>query len=279
MSYKNLQYAAGTNKAQTLDLYVPQSDKPLPVVVWIHGGAWSSGSKDMCASLALVGMGYAAASVEYRLSQEAKFPAQINDCKAAIRFLRANAAKYNIDPNRIGVWGASAGGHLVALLGTSAGVKDLEGDGPNQEVSSEVQAVCDWFGPTDLLAMSKFPSNIKHDAADSPESRLFGRSIQEIRERVKAANPIEYVQKGKTYPPFLIMHGDRDALVPLNQSQLLHDALKKADADVEFIVVKGAGHGQFSDAASKRAVIDFFDKKLKNAPASRPTSATTSNKS
>ncbi len=137
-----------------LDLYLPpKADAPTPLVIWIHGGGWEAGNKDNPPGLGLLKKGYALASINYRLSQEAKFPAQIEDCKAAIRFLRANAKKYNLDPDHFGVWGASAGGHLVALLGTTGGVKELEGDGPNKEESSAVQAVVDWFGPTDMLQM------------------------------------------------------------------------------------------------------------------------------
>ena len=151
----NLEYVPGGHERQRLDLYVPaEADAPLPVIVWIHGGAWLGGSKEMgVPALPFVGKGYAVASINYRLSQHAVFPAQIEDCKAAIRWLRANARTYNLNAGRIGVWGASAGGHLVALLGTSGGVEDFDGKGGNADRSSRVQAVVDFFGPTDFLQM------------------------------------------------------------------------------------------------------------------------------
>ena len=137
-----------------LDLYLPEKVKGrLPVVVWIHGGAWMEGSKDDCPAVPFAAEGCAVASINYRLSQHAIFPAQIQDCKAAIRWLRANADKYHLDPDHIGVWGASAGGHLVALLGTTAAVKEFEGRGGNLDQSSRVQCVLDWYGPSELTMM------------------------------------------------------------------------------------------------------------------------------
>src|SRR5205085_12369694 len=138
-----------------LDLYVPEKvQKPLPLLIWIHGGAWMSGSKDSPSpALQFTAKGYAVAQVGYRLSQDAKFPAQIHDCKAAVRWLRANAQKYNLDPNKFAAWGASAGGHLVALLGTTGAAAELEGHVSDLKESSRVQAVVDWCGPTDFLEM------------------------------------------------------------------------------------------------------------------------------
>lgn len=266
---RDIEYAKVGAKSLLLDLYTPPSPKgPLPLIVWIHGGAWEGGDKRDCPAMRLLSQGYAVSSINYRLSGEAIFPAQVEDCKGAIRFLRASAAKYNLDPNRIGVWGASAGGHLVALLGTSGNVKDLEGKvGGNVEFSSRVQCVVDYFGPTDFLQMSKFPSTIKHDEAGSPESRLVGGAIQENKDKVAKANPITYVTKDA--PPFLIMHGDMDPLVPTNQSELLNDALKKAKVDVTFFVVKGAKHG-FRGPELDKMVDDFLAKHLKAGAASQP---------
>jgi acetyl esterase/lipase len=261
---RDLAYVPDGHERQKLDIYLPEqnnSDGPLPLIVWIHGGAWLSGNKENCPSARFLRHGYAAASINYRLSQHAIFPAQIEDCKAAIRYLRANAEKYNIDPNRIGVWGASAGGHLVTLLGTSGDVKEFD-KGPNLHVSSRVQAVCDFFGPTDLTKMSAFESSMNHDAADSPESKLVGGPVQENKEACKRANPITYVSKDD--PPFLICHGDKDMLVPHNQSVLLNDALKNAGVNVKFHTVKGGGHG-FRDPEVDRMVQEFFDKHLKKS--------------
>lgn len=247
--------------AQKLDLYLPeQAQAPLPLIIWVHGGAWLGGDKAQCPALVATRNGYAVASLNYRLSQEAKFPAQIEDCKGAVRFLRAHAREYNLDAQRFGAWGSSAGGHLVALLGTSGDVKELEGKvGDNEEFSSRVQAVCDWFGPTDFLKIGDFPSNLKHNEPDSPESRLIGGPILENREKAIRANPITYLTKDD--PPFLIMHGDKDMTVPLNQSELLRDALQNAKMDVQYQVIEGAGHG-FGGPQILQTVRAFFDKHL-----------------
>lgn len=264
---RDLEYAKPGGKPQLLDLFVPEkADGPLPLIVWIHGGAWLGGSKNGTPAMGQLRRGYAVASINYRLSQEAIFPAQIHDCKAAIRWLRAHAKEYNLDPKRIGVWGSSAGGHLVALVGTSGDVKELEGDEGNLDQSSRAQAVCDWFGPTDFCQMAAHAlpdSKLDHDAAGSPESKLIGGPIQENKDKVAKANPITYVSKDD--PPFLIMHGDKDPLVPHHQSELLNDALKKAGVAVTFKTVEGAGHG-FGGPDVMKTVEEFFDKHLK-APA------------
>jgi acetyl esterase/lipase len=261
---RDLAYVKDGHERQRLDLYLPaKAAGPLPVVVWVHGGAWLAGGKDRCPAVPLVGKGYAVASVNYRLSQHARFPAQIEDCKAAVRWLRAHAREYNLDAEHIGVWGASAGGHLVALLGTTGGVKELEGKGGNLDRSSRVQAVVDLFGPTDFLRMGG-----GHDKPDSPESRLIGGAIQQNKDKAARANPITYVKKDA--PPFLILHGDRDRTVPLGQSELLAEALRKAGVEVTFRPIEGAGHGgrEFDSPANRKLIEDFFDKHLrKRGPA------------
>ncbi len=258
---RDLAYAK-ESPAQKLDLYLPEkAEAPLPLIIWVHGGAWLGGDKAQCPALGATRNGYAVASINYRLSQEAIFPAQIEDCKGAIRFLRAHAKEYNLDDKRFGVWGSSAGGHLVALLGTSGDVQDLEGKvGGNEDFSSRVQAVCDWFGPTDFMKIGDFPSNLKHNAPESPESKLIGGAILENKEKVARANPITYLTKDD--PPFLIMHGDKDMTVPLNQSELLRDALQNAKMDVQYQVIEGAGHG-FGGPQIIQTVRAFFDKHLK----------------
>jgi len=259
---RDIEYVPSGGKSRSLDIYVPEkAEGKLPLIVWIHGGAWKGGDKGNCPAMRFLSKGYVVASINYRLSQEAVFPAQIEDCKAAIRWLRANADKYHIDPNCIGVWGSSAGGHLVALLGTSGDVKELEGKEGNLDRSSRVQAVCDFFGPTDFTKMSAFPTKMEHDAANSPESQLIGGPIQENKDKAARADPITYVTKDD--PPFLIMHGDKDPLVPHNQSELLHEALKKAGVDVTFHTVPGAGHG-FGGREVDEKVNAFFDRVLKN---------------
>lgn len=258
---RDLEYIPGGHKRNKLDLYLPEQAKaynPLPLIIWIHGGAWLEGSKDDCPATRFLGKGYAVASINYRLSQHAIFPTQIEDCKAAVRWLRANSDKYGIDAARIGVWGSSAGGHLAALLGTAGDVKEFD-KGENLNCSSRVQVVCDFFGPTDFTKMSQFPGEMDHDAPDSPESELIGGAIQQNKEKAQRANPITYVTKDD--PPFLIVHGDKDPLVPHSQSQFLYEALKKAGVKVRFHTVKGAGHG-FDNSQVDKMVDDFFNRHL-----------------
>jgi acetyl esterase/lipase len=268
--HADLPYADTDNPRQRLDLLVPKakSDKPLPVVAFVHGGAWQAGDKQQGRQqvLPLVASGeYAVVSLGYRLSDEAQWPSQIHDCKAAIRWIKANAEKYNLDPDKIGVWGPSAGGHLVAVLGTSAGVEAMDGElGPHTDQSTDVACVVDYFGPTDFLAMSK-PSKtgaaLDHNASMSPESRLIGGAIQENKEKVAAANPITYVTSND--PPFLIVHGSADPVVPFNQSQLLRDALSGANVTNTLITVEGGGHGQGFPPKTLEITRRFFDHHLR----------------
>jgi acetyl esterase/lipase len=266
-SFKDLEYGRADDRAMRLDLYLPEkADKPSPLIVWIHGGAWMAGSKDNPSpALRFLKDGYAVAQVGYRLSQDAKFPAQIQDCKAAVRWLRANADKYHVDSNKFIAWGASAGGHLVALLGVTGGVAELEGTVNELKQSSRVQAVIDWFGPTDFLHIGEPESDLKHNAPDSPEAKLIGGSILENKNKAANASPITYVSKGA--PPFLIMHGDKDRTVPFNQSERLYEALKKAGVDATFIPMKGAGHG-FGGPDAITPVQDFLKRCFKSVPES-----------
>jgi acetyl esterase/lipase len=258
---RDVEYGKGGERALKLHILRPkeQPKAAMPVVVWIHGGGWEKGNKDSGIALLapFADRGYFCASVEYRLSAEAIFPAQIEDCKCAIRFLRSKAKEYNLNPERIGVWGGSAGGHLVALLGLTPDAKELEGKGGNAGVSSRVQAVCDYFGPSDLVKIVG-----DSDGATNPVVRLLGGKVSEKKDLAIQASPIAHVGKGA--PPFLIMHGDEDKLVPLNQSEILRDALQKAGCDVTLRVVKGAGHGFGNqNAACAKMVAEFFDKHLK----------------
>lgn len=258
---RDLEYVRRPSRPLLLDLYLPGEPRgPLPLIVWVHGGAFRTGGKENPPAQRMVARGYAVASIQYRLSQEAIFPAQIEDCKAAIRWLRVHAGTYNLDPQRIGAWGASAGGHLVAMLGTTGHLREFDEREPYHGVSSAVQAVCDFFGPTDFLQMDAAGSTQRHDAPDSPESQLVGGPIQEFKERVARANPITYVAPGA--PPFLIVHGDRDPLVPHHQSELLYTALKRAGGDVTLYTVRGGGHGNFTDPEVDRLVDAFFERHL-----------------
>jgi acetyl esterase/lipase len=249
--HKNLVYGRAGERDLLLDLYLPPAaDRPAPLVVWVHGGAWQSGSKENTPARWLVQHGYAVASVSYRLSGVAKFPAQIDDCQAAVRWLRANASKYGFRPDRFAAWGSSAGGHLVSLLGVMPG-------------DAQVQAVIDFYGPTDLLQMSKFPSTMDHDSPESPESRLIGGPIQQNKEKAEKANPIRYVSK--TSSPFLIVHGDKDPLVPINQSELLLAALQKAGVEAKYHVIAGGGHGGpgFQAEEVRTMILEFLKRNLK----------------
>ncbi len=260
--YRDLDYAGNGYRRQRLDLYLPPAAGPLPLLIWVHGGAFRMGSKADKVPLSYVEDGFAVASLNYRLSQQALFPAQIVDVKAAVRWLRAHAAAYNIDPNRFGAWGESAGGHLVAMLGVSGHVTEFE-VGEHLNVSSHVQAVVDHFGPTDFLQMDahRLAGGMVHDVADSPESELVGGPIQEHPERVAAANPVTYVRGDAA--PFLIVHGDQDPLVPYHQSVLLKAALESAGVPVSFYTVAGEGHGNFRDPEVAVMTRDFLLKHLK----------------
>lgn len=263
---------ASLSPTQKLDLYLPEGEGPFPLIINVHGGGFMMGDKSNPAEAdTFLANGYAVASVDYRLSGEALAPAQIQDIKAAVRWLRANAQQYNLDPARFAAFGQSAGGNLVALLGTSCGVEALEGaELGNAEQSSCVEAVVDWFGPIDFLQMDQQFAGTScpatHDAADSPESLLLGAPIQTVPELARAVNPITYVTSDA--PPFLIQHGTADCNVPPQQGQLLYDALEPAiGADnVTLTFLEGAGHGgaQFSDTANMQGVLDFLGRALGN---------------
>lgn len=268
---RDIQYVPDGDESQRLDLYLPEapSKAPMPLVVWIHGGGWRGGNKSGCASLSMVPRGYAAASVEYRFSSKAIFPAQIQDCQAAIRWLRANAARYNIDPQRIGVWGSSAGGHLVALLGTSGGKNAFAKIGGNEDQSDRVQAVCDFFGPADftrVVAQAEADTRVKNifpfNTPKDPYSCLIGANLSDTP-KAEAVSPMHYVSSDNA--PILIMHGTSDGLVPFAQSDEFAAALKKAGVPTYFQVIPNAGHGgpAFSLPPVQRLIRTFFDKYLK----------------
>ncbi|NJK97956.1 MAG: alpha/beta hydrolase [Bacteroidetes bacterium] len=269
--YTDIAYA-GTSAAQVMDIYIPKGTGPFPVVVLIHGGAFKMGDKRMETNnaLALVKKGIAAVSINYRLSGEAKFPAQIQDCKAAVRFLRANASKYNLYPDKIGSWGASAGGNLSAMLGTSYGVAEFEDAAlGNPGVSSKVIASVDWFGPISFLTMDSEATSLgfslNTNNASSPESQLMGATITSVPDKVAKANPTTYISSDDA--AFLIQAGSMDRNIPYTQSLNFYNALKKilGDDKVSFELLNGAGHGgpMFSDPTNIAKVILFLEKHLK----------------
>ncbi|MCP4610218.1 MAG: alpha/beta hydrolase fold domain-containing protein [Planctomycetes bacterium] len=277
---RNIAYVVNGHERHVLDIFVPdKADGPLPLIIWIHGGGWQNGSKERCLPLRkdYTQRGYAVASINYRLSGHATFPAQIEDCKAAIRWLRAHAKEYNIDPHRFGVWGSSAGGHLVSLVGTSGEVKEFDVGG-NLEQSSRVQAVCDYYGPTDFKVFVTTPGYEKHANANSPESKLIGGAVLENKGKASRLNPITYVTRDD--PPFLIVHGDEDRTVPINQSRLLFESLKGVDVSVHFHTIHGAGHGRpgFDAPEIEKMVLAFFERHLKSkSPHPGSPHASTSN--
>jgi acetyl esterase/lipase len=251
-----------------LDLYLPKKkpSRPMPVIVWIHGGGWWSTTKAFTLAPRLTSQGYAVASVEYRLSQVAKYPAQIHDCKAAVRWLRANAKKYGFDPERFGAWGTSAGAHLAALLGTTDKSDGLEGPHGNLEYSSRVQAVCDYYAPTDFTRLTENGSIAPFQKLHSMMEALVGGPLDEHPDLVKSANPITFISPDD--PPFLIIHGGDDDIVPLYQSKLLFDALVDAQVEATLHVQPGAKHSfkYFRNRPIERMVDLFFNTHLKNKP-------------
>ncbi|WP_346854840.1 alpha/beta hydrolase [uncultured Draconibacterium sp.] len=279
MEYFNLAYASESN-TQKLDIYLPVMVlEKNPVVVLIHGGAWRVGDKSNFRTNArwsevvdtLRSRGYAVVPINYRLSGEAKFPAQIYDVKASIRWIKANAENYKIDSERIGVWGQSAGGHLAALAGVSENIEVLEDFAQgNENVSSSIQAVVDWYGPTDFLKMDSMTiaqgcATANHSLANSGESELIGFPIESRSDLVALANPITYITE--VCPPFLIEHGLNDCTVPFGQGQLLYESLLPVlgSEHVKLNLLQNSGHGNglFTEIATVENVIDFLDAYLK----------------
>ncbi|MBM83147.1 MAG: lipase [Planctomycetaceae bacterium] len=258
----DIEYAKPDGHSLKLDLYLPgDSNEARPAIVFVHGGGWKNGSKKSAKRNAswLAEHGFVVAGINYRLTQVAGWPAQIDDCYTAVRWLRANAGKYNIDSENIGAFGTSAGAHLVALMGTRK-YPGKEGE------SSRVKAVCDWFGPSDLLSMP--PNNIGNgrtaeDVANSNGAKLLRATVREVPKLAKDASA--YFNVSFDDAAFLIMHGDQDKGVPLEQSQKLHAALTKAKVSSKLHVIKGAGHGGklFHTPKAHQMVVDFFTSKLK----------------
>lgn len=265
---------ATQSDAQKLDIYLPETGEgPFPVILSIHGGAFKMGDKrDFQLRPMLEGLkrGYAVVGINYRLSGEALFPANIYDVKAAVRFVKANADQFKLNPNKMVAWGGSAGGYLSTLLATSGpfALEDLSMG--NEKEDCKIQAVVDWFGPTDFLKMDEQLKEANlgpqdHNDAGSPESLVLGAQITTIPEKVKEANPITYITKD--VPPFFIQHGSIDNIVPNGQSKLLYEALIKAGHEHQTVLeyIKGASHGgpQFETKENLEKVFQFIDTYLK----------------
>ncbi|GAB3033479.1 alpha/beta hydrolase [Parafrigoribacterium mesophilum] len=253
---RDVTYAGQGASALAMDLYLPRgADVPPPIAVYFHGGGWARGTRGDLAQERLVPLarrGVAVASVSYRLIDVALWPAQLYDAKGAVRWLRANAARFGIDGSRIGAWGASAGGHLAALLGLTAGLSELEGDvGGNLDRDSSVSCVVAWFPPTDLIALTEQPADpavpLPSFLAGRPvdatpaQARLLGvHDVHEAPDAARAASPISYAHRAG--PPFRLVHGDRDGLIPHYQSRILHDALLESGSRSTLLLVAGANH-------------------------------------
>jgi acetyl esterase/lipase len=269
---RDLPYAETENPRQKLDLYLPKErkvEKPLPVIVFIHGGGWRGGDKS--SGIGHVGRfvqssEYAGASIGYRLTDEAQWPAQIHDCKAAIRWIKAHAKEYNLDATKIGVWGTSAGGHLVSFLGTSGDVKELEGTlGKHLDQNSAVTCVMNFFGPENFLSMVRQPSTVdRTQGKDYPEALLLGGPVPEKEETAREASPVTHVSKGDA--AFFTAHGTKDPLVPYAQAQEIHAALEKAGVPSLLQEMTNGGHGFKSPILDER-VKQFFDLHLRGIAA------------
>jgi acetyl esterase/lipase len=265
---EGIEYANVDGKSLLLDLRIPDDGPgPHPVIIYLHAGAWVTGDRTGGPAIRQARRGYAVASIDYRLAPRYTWPAQVEDTKAAVRWLRANAARFNLDPDRIGVFGTSSGGHLAAVLGTSGGVPSLEGMHlGNAQFSSRVKAVVDFYGPTDLLKLEEqklpcFPLN--GNLPFLPPSLLMGCPIQDCREKTATANPMTYITPDD--PPFLIVQGLLDCLVPFRQSVMLHDALQAKGVDSTLILIPAGEHGgnEFDEQKYKQAVSDFLDEHLR----------------
>lgn len=259
----DLEFAKVDGQKLLLDLFLPAKASKPPLVLYIHGGGWRSGTRKDVFPLFLAKNGYAVASIDYRLSSVAVFPAQIADCKGAVRWLRAHAGEYGYDADHIAAMGTSAGGHLAVLLGTSGGIQELEGDvGGNLGHSSRIQAVVDFFGPVDFILRSKDQPE-QTDKAGGKVYQLLGKPVLQNVELAKLASGAFHVTKDD--PPLLVFHGTADKTVLINQSHRICDEYKKHGLQVEFQSVEGAGHGgpQFSTPACQQQVLEFLQKCLR----------------
>ena len=263
---ENLTY--GPNERNELDLFLPkdEGEKLRPAVMVIHGGAWRSGDKKQLRMLAelFARRGYVAAAINYRLAPKYSYPAQLDDCQRAVRWLRKNAKEYKIDPKRFGAAGASAGGHLALLLGTRETRNDS--DPELKGISSKVQCVLSIFGPTDFTD-ERYVQASRNPIHGKVLIEFVGKPYDEAPNLWKEVSPLHHVSPDDA--PTLIIHGDQDPLVPLEQSEKFAEALKKVKVEVQLVVIKGMGHGpttpeqreEFMKALDQ--AVEFFDKHLK----------------
>ncbi|MDI1311079.1 alpha/beta hydrolase [Prosthecobacter sp.] len=243
--YRDVEFAAPGGRRLCMDLYVPKTAKPAPVVLWMFGGGWRFGSKGYHVNVRdLTSVGIAVASIQYRLSQDAVYPAQLEDCCAAAEWLRVNGARYGIDATRMGASGESSGGHLATMLAAKAG-------------KSRIQAVCALYSPTDLNELGALYAK---PGKESLIDKFLGGTLEQKYALAADASPLNYISS--SLPPFLIIHGERDRVVPLEHSERLFFALADAGVDAQFIVVPGKGHWFRLDDAQFSEVSRFFQVNL-----------------
>ncbi|MFA4835373.1 MAG: alpha/beta hydrolase [Dehalococcoidia bacterium] len=268
---RNIEYGRASGTSLFLDIYTPQ--KPLanlmPAIIWIHGGSWYYGDKYVTYIKALAEQGFFGVSINYRLSGKAAFPAAVEDAKCAVRWLKANAQKYSVNPDRIGVWGESAGGHLAMMVGCADETAGLEGNGGWAGFSSKVQAVCSFYGVSDLTAQYEYYQKEKR-TTNIALNKFMDGTPKQIPDIYALGSPITHVTADD--PPLLLIHGDRDQTVPFVQSEMMHTACQRLGLDSTLVKVTGAGHGfgrpariSPSPAEIQQAVIDFFKKHLVDA--------------
>ena len=260
---EDIVFATIDERELKLDLALPEDSNNPPLVVYIHGGGWSQGNRKPNRIEFLSELGFAVASISYRFSDKATFPAQVHDCKGAIRWLRANAEEYGFDATRVGVVGTSAGGHLALMLGVTGDDEQMEGTvGENLEHSSRVQAVVDYFGPSDFVLSRKSDPSGTEDP-DGNIYRLLGGTVSQNQEKAWLASPTSYVTADD--PPLLILHGDKDEVVLLEQSERMNDEYQKENLEATFVVVPDGGHGPqwYMKEENVRVLVDFLSRHLR----------------
>ena len=263
---KDIKFTKKNEHDLKLDLYLPEKTEKSALVVWIHGGGWQKGSKKDCKLNWLTEHGYSVASISYRLSQVAKFPAQLHDCKGAIRWLRANSSKYGFETNDIIVAGSSAGGHLAALVGTTSGNERLEGEvGGNLTQPSSVSAIIDYYGPTDFILRSKTQPSRANEVGSVVYNLLGGGADKKVG-LAKLASAAHHVTKDD--PPLLIFHGDKDNTVLIDQSEAIIKAYKSKGLSVQMNVLPGKKHGGavFYHGENRKRVLEFLEEVLNPKP-------------
>ena len=261
---KDIEFAKINDHSLKLDLYLPKKVKGSNLVVWIHGGGWYKGSKNDCKIKWLTNHGYSVASISYRLSQIAKFPAQIHDCKGAIRWLKSQGKKFGYDSSEIVAAGASAGGYLATLLGTSHGVKQLEGEvGGNLEMQSSLSGIINFYGPTDFILRSKTQPH-RANKVGSVVYNLLGGGANKRVKLATLASPVYHVTKND--PPILIFHGDKDTTVLIDQADAITNAYKKMNLSVDMNTLPGKKHGgnEFYTGENRKKVLQFLSKIFEN---------------